>query len=147
MNYWNWDPSLSVGITIIDDQHKRIITYLNDLHTARNHKDDEKITLILINLIDYTVTHFSFEESLMKQAGYPISTEHQKVHNAFIERIKNYETQHQEGQDISRKLMSELRLWLTNHIKYEDKKYVPYVNKLINKEHSWISSKLKTFFG
>ncbi len=30
--------------------------------------------------------------------------------------------------------MSELQVWLTNHIKKEDKDYVPYVNDFLNKK-------------
>jgi len=147
MAYWNWDSSLSVGIDIIDNQHQRIITYLNELSIAQTDKNQKRVTQVLVGLVDYTMTHFSFEEDLMSQAGYPISIAHKQVHESFIERIKNYQSQHESGTDVTRKLMSELRLWLTNHIKYEDKKYVPYVNKFINKEQSWVSKKLKYFFG
>ncbi|MCK5697509.1 MAG: bacteriohemerythrin [Gammaproteobacteria bacterium] len=147
MAYWNWDSSLSVGISLIDKQHQRIITYLNELSIAHIDKNSKKVSEVLVELVDYTVTHFSFEEDLMSQAGYPISTAHKQVHESFIGRIKNYQDQHNQGKNITRKLMSELQLWLTNHIKHEDKKYVPYVNKFINKEQSWISQKLKDFFG
>ncbi len=147
MAYWNWDPSLSVGIDIIDNQHQRIIAYLNELSIAQTDKNQKRVSQVLVGLVDYTVIHFSFEEDLMSQAGYPISVAHKQVHKAFIARIKNYQSQHESGKDITRKLMSELRLWLNNHIKYEDKKYVPYVNKFINKEQSWVSKKLKYFFG
>ncbi len=34
MSYWTWDSSLSVGIEIIDEQHQRIVSYLNDLDVA-----------------------------------------------------------------------------------------------------------------
>ena len=73
---WQWDESLSVGINVIDAQHKRIVQYINELATARDNGDRATIGKVLDGMIDYTVTHFAFEESLMERAGYPILREH-----------------------------------------------------------------------
>ncbi len=147
MSYWTWDPSLNVGIDVIDGQHRRIVDYINDLDEAHSEKDHEKVTQILMGLVDYTVTHFAFEEDLMRQAGYPLSDSHKKVHETFISHISKYKEQHEKGQDITRKLMSELQIWLTNHIKNEDKHYVPYANKVLNKKKGWLNRTLGRFFG
>ncbi len=145
MSYWAWNPSLNVGIDIIDGQHRRIVDYINDLDVAHLEKDKDKVTQILMGLVDYTVTHFSFEEELMSQAGYPLSEPHKKIHEAFIARIRNYKQQHENGKEVARTLMAELQLWLTNHIKNEDKHYVPYANKVLKQKKGWLSKALAHF--
>ncbi len=99
-----------------------------------------------MGLVDYTISHFAFEENLMAQAGYPLSDPHIDVHRVFIAHVNNYKKQHEAGRDITRKLMSELQIWLTNHIKKEDKDYVPYVNKFLNKKKGWLDRTLGRFF-
>ena len=147
MSYWSWEPSLSVNIDVIDGQHKRIVDYINELDTACLEKDREKVSEVLSGLVDYTITHFTFEEDLMAKSGYPLSDSHKKVHEAFIAHINNYVKQHEAGVDVTRKLMSELQVWLTSHIKNDDKDYSPYVKKSLNKNQSWIGRTLGKLFG
>lgn len=145
MVYWSWDPSLSVGIEVIDTQHRRIIDYINDLYIARNDNDSAKVSEVLNGLVDYTRTHFVFEEALMQQAGYTLSESHKKVHDAFIAHINKYVQRHENGEDITRGLLSDLQIWLTNHIQNEDRDYAPYVSKMNNK--GWVKKALSRFFG
>jgi hemerythrin len=147
MSYWTWDSSLSIGIDVIDGQHKRILDYINDLHEANQDNDREKVSEVIHGLMDYTVTHFTFEEQLMEKAGYPISDSHKMVHKSFVKRIENYSQRHERGENIARKLSSELRIWLTNHIKNEDADYAPYVKKSLNKQKGWIKRSLGKLFG
>lgn len=145
MSYWSWDPSLSVGIDIIDGQHRRIVEYINDLYVAKLEGDQAKVTQVLLGLIDYTRTHFTFEEELMRQAGYPLSAEHKKVHDSFVGLIGRYAEAHVSGIDVTRKLMSELQIWLTNHIKNDDRDYAPHAAK--HMKQGWVSKTLRRFFG
>ncbi|GAH38184.1 unnamed protein product, partial [marine sediment metagenome] len=61
-----WDDKFSVGITLIDEQHKMLMQRLNDLSKAieRNQSIGE-IVRVLGFLIDYTNFHFSTEEKHM----------------------------------------------------------------------------------
>ena len=147
MSYWSWDPSLSVGIEVIDGQHRRIIDYINELDVAHIEKDREKVSDVLMGLVDYTKTHFSFEEQLMECCGYPLSDSHRKVHEAFIAHINRFVEEHHKGRDVTRRLMSELQLWLTNHIKRDDQDYAPYTRETIHEHESWISRTVSRLFG
>lgn len=68
MSYWSWDQSLSVGVDVIDGQHQRIVDYINDLHLAKQEQNRDKVSAILTALVDYTRTHFVFEEDIMKHS-------------------------------------------------------------------------------
>ncbi|GAB4291665.1 MAG: bacteriohemerythrin [Thiohalomonadaceae bacterium] len=149
MYYFVWDSSLETGIDIIDSQHKRIVDYINQLHDAIADKSNEDVEQVLNQLIDYTVTHFTFEESLQEKAGYGHVEAHRKVHEAFTARIKEYKTRFEKGEDISKKLLSDLRIWLTNHIKQEDRDYSATVKAHLNGDHDrgWLTKTLSRLFG
>jgi len=144
MTYFNWAPELDTGISVIDNQHKRIVEYINTLDKAVREKDMSVVAEVVEQLTDYTVTHFTFEEELMQKHGYPYLDAHKKVHQAFTERVQNYKKRIDQGEDVSRQLLSDLRIWLTNHIKRDDKDYVEICNKV---DHSWVSRAVNRLFG
>ena len=146
MNFWSWDPSLSVGIEIIDRQHQRIVDYINDLHSAHLEKDQDKVSAVLAGLRDYTLTHFTFEEDLMESSGYPLSETHKMVHNSFVAHLDKLVEQHENGKDVSRKLMSMLQVWLTNHIKNDDKDYSSIVKEMLSQHEGWFKRTANRLF-
>lgn len=128
-----WNDSLNTGIDIIDKQHQRIVEYINKLHVASTSGDRDVVGEVLDGLINYTISHFAFEEDLQNQHGYPLAAPHKKVHDIFIDHVAAYQRRHENGEDIARKLSGELVIWLRNHIKSEDQDYVPYCNKPVEK--------------
>ncbi len=146
--FWKWDDSLNIGVEVIDRQHRRIVEYMNQLHSAHREGDRDKVETVLHGLIDYTVTHFTFEESLMEQAGYPISEAHKKVHESFVKRVRHFHELHKQGESVAPRLLSDLRVWLTNHIRNDDLDYRPYVEKFIKRQQGgWLKRSLTRFFG
>lgn len=131
MSYWKWDAELDLGIPMIDAQHKHIVDFINYLHEAIQNHDEFLISHALIGLSDYTITHFAFEEKLLEISKYPLITAHKEVHTAFTKRIDSFRQQHEAGKDIARAMMMELKLWLTQHIKNEDRNYLPFVKNII----------------
>jgi len=67
MSHWKWEPSFSVGIDAIDNQHKQIIQYINELNVAFSYNKMYIIEEVLESLTNYTKSHFTFEEKLMKE--------------------------------------------------------------------------------
>ena len=68
MAFLDWDDSLSVNVTEIDDQHKKLIGTLNDLYDAMDDgKGNDVLGKILKELTDYTVYHFQTEENYFKK--------------------------------------------------------------------------------
>ncbi len=123
-----------MGIAVIDNQHKRIIDYINELNNALVYRDSEKAKEVLSYLVDYTLSHFSFEESLMQEAGYVMLEPHKKVHESFIKRIDFFKERSLNGEEITRQLMNELQIWLINHIQHDDKDYQEAVIDMLEKK-------------
>lgn len=71
-----WTDDLNTGIDVIDRQHRRIVDYINDLELAKAKQDREAVGKVLDELVDYTLSHFAFEESLQEEAGYKYCKPH-----------------------------------------------------------------------
>lgn len=147
-----WTSDLSTGIDVIDNQHKRIVDYINMLESAKQKENRPAVAHVLNQLIDYTCSHFAFEESLQEVAGYEYAKPHKAVHAVFIKRIESYQEKHNAGEDVAEKLLTMLGTWLVHHIKRDDMAYVSAVKTKIevivqNKtEGSWLSRSLEKIF-
>ena len=61
-----WTNDLNTEIDVIDKQHRRIVDYINDLESAHGKQDRELVRQVLDDLVDYTMSHFAFEENLQE---------------------------------------------------------------------------------
>jgi hemerythrin len=126
-----WTSELSVGITEIDEQHRNLITLLNQLSDAvLAGNNTEGIQKTLTGLIDYTQSHFSTEENLFKKYDYPETIAHTEEHNKFKQKVIEFERDFKMGKMVLFINISKfIKDWLTNHIKGTDKKYGPFLNE------------------
>jgi methyl-accepting chemotaxis protein len=126
-----WDSSLQLGIGQIDDQHKQLVTMINDLHRAMKQRQTmATMSGILERLVSYTVYHFGNEEKLFQKHGYPEYDQHKKIHETLVGKVVEFKTKIDRGDStISMELMDFLKDWLVTHIKGTDKKYVPFLQE------------------
>ena len=122
-----WTDDLNTAIEVIDKQHMRIVDYINDLENAHQKQDKEAVRQVLDDLVDYTLSHFAFEESLQEEAGYKYCKPHKKVHELFVRRVNEYMEPFKLGDDVSAEIHKLLSSWLINHIKRDDADYVAAV--------------------
>lgn len=150
MAYMQWTEDLETGISVIDEQHRRIINYINELDHASQTGNASEVKEVLEGLLDYTITHFQFEEELQEKAGYPFLKAHQRVHEIFMKRVATFRERAANGENVVPELLSMLKVWLSSHIKGDDRDYVESVRKVLGEDDSndgWLSSTLKRFFG
>lgn len=128
----------------------RIVEYINQLETTK--QDRRAIGLVLEELIDYTLSHFAFEESLQEEAGYKLVKPHKAVHDIFAKRVATYQARHNAGEDVTEQLHNMLGTWLVQHIKRDDMAYVSEVKTNVTnviqdkKNGGWLSRSLGKFF-
>src|SRR5512135_2425246 len=103
-----WNPKLDTGIEVIDDQHRRIVAYVNQLEAAHKAGDKPAVGKVIEELVDYTQSHFGFEEAMMEEAGYKFLKPHQKVHELFVKRVTAFTVRAAKGEDIADELHSTL---------------------------------------
>jgi len=129
MAYFVWQESYSVNIQKIDEQHKKLVSMIDQLYEAMaTGKSDYVLEKLLADLIEYTTTHFADEEELLQKHEYSEYSVHEEKHNDFIQQICDFEKQYREGSiTLSLKMSLFLQDWLTNHILKMDKKYAPFL--------------------
>jgi hemerythrin-like metal-binding protein len=114
----NWNESYSLGVPIIDSQHKKLFSLIDELSHAMLRGSARYIMQgMLSNLSDYTSYHFSSEEYLMKQYEYPDIEVHRKKHEAFKRDLAGLILRHQEGEAmVSVDMYATLRDWILKHV-------------------------------
>jgi hemerythrin len=147
-----WTDELCIGIPVIDGQHKRIVDYINELHDAGATAPAATTGRIIDDLIEYTYSHFAFEESLMEEAGYDALPVHSKTHDAFRTRVDAIKARHLAGEDVAAELAELLQTWLIRHILNDDDSYAGLVKQKMpriegQQDGSWIGNAIKRFFG
>ena len=128
-----WNDSLSIGIDLIDEQHKMLIQRLNDLSKAVEMKQGEtEIMKTLEFMIDYTDFHFSAEEKHMTEQEYPGLDYQQKQHKEFKDTLRQIVEDFEE-EGPTRSLVTSINTflfnWLVNHIKEVDLKFGGFLKK------------------
>lgn len=126
-----WKPEYSVGVKVLDDDHKRLIDLLNKFQTAyQYHTGDEFEQKALQELVDYTKYHFQREEALMDEIGYPDLEVHKAQHRAMIAEVDQFlQGYQQKGHEALLGVADYLNGWLIHHINGTDKQYTPFFQK------------------
>jgi len=125
----DWENQLSVGNTTIDDQHKKLISLLNDLHAAMQQgKGKEIISKTLHDLVEYTDYHFGAEEELFHGTAYPGVEAHMVEHQNLIQTVSKLQDDYESGKVmISSETLVFLKNWVTNHIMKTDQGYKTFL--------------------
>lgn len=128
MGVLHWVPELDTGISEIDVQHRRIVDHINKLHELKDSQDREQLGEVIAETVDYTISHFAFEESMIENAGYMFAGPHKKVHELFTRKVAEMQSRFDSGEDVTNELHGMLSRWLFNHIRNEDHGYIDSVN-------------------
>ena len=122
-----WVEDLNTGIEEIDIQHRRIVDYINRLHELRESPDRAALSEVIAETVDYTISHFAYEERMLEDSGYAFTDLHKRVHELFTRRVGEMQTRFEAGEDVAQELHTMLSRWLFSHIRNEDHCYVDAV--------------------
>ena len=130
----SWSPSFSVGVKVIDDQHKGLLNLVNDMfnHVTENPEEErEYFKSVIQQAVQYIKVHFGTEEKIMIRTNFPGYAEHKKAHDTFVltvvDNIKNFEA----GRRIVLLDFTKfLKEWILSHIAFMDKQYVAYFKQI-----------------
>ena len=136
----NWSEGFSVGIEMVDADHRQLLQLLNEADQLRWRlikEGDVDISLvkdILDKLLEYTARHFAFEEALMKEFSYPDLEAHAQIHQNLIRSLLLLQKEfRKEGISILPKMIVFLSTWWSSHILSTDMEYSSYL-ELENKD-------------
>lgn len=147
-----WSKEFEIDIPVIDGQHRRIVDYINQLVESIQTSDRAVVSGVIHHLIDYTCSHFAFEEALLEEVSYAHLIPHQKTHALFTRRIHEMKDRFESGENVTEELALLLRSWLIDHIKCDDASYADLVKQQFltqesDRQQAWIQRAFKRFFG
>lgn len=121
-----WSNDYSLGISIIDEQHKNFVAVIDELYESiQNVSGKPNLEKIFDKLVEYHNLHFATEEKYFDEFNYEGATEHKFHHEEFTKKIDEYQKKVREGSyDIGFDLIDYLEDWLVTHLSTMDKKYV-----------------------
>ena len=124
-----WKDDYSVGIDSIDQQHKKLLNLINQLQTAVDYSTGEQFEReALDELVDYTKTHFIYEEGLLRDNEYPDYEAHKLIHEKMIKKVEEVLSEYEKDHDTAMSNAAEfLKDWLIKHINGTDKEYSEYL--------------------
>lgn len=134
--YFEWKDAYSVNVAEIDSQHKKMFeigSRISDLVLAKDDYDHyDEIMDILIELTEYTMHHFNYEEKLMERYGYKELDSHRFEHVFLTKKIKKLQ---EKDIDTNQKmatidLIAFVSDWISGHILMTDMKYRDHFNEM-----------------
>ena len=136
--YVSWSNSYSMGVKLIDDQHKGLIDFVNDLfnNASGNEKRERAyFTEVIQQAVQYIKEHFQAEERLMIGTKFPGYADHKKVHDEFtltvVKSVKDFEA----GKRlVLEKFAYFLKDWILTHIAVMDRQYADYFKKIATRK-------------
>ncbi len=121
-----WNEKYSVGISMIDEEHKKFIDIINKAIVTKEHNDNpEEIREVLHEMIKYALNHFATEEINMIKFNFPEYQSHRNEHLDFTDKTIAIINKVIKGDKIAaNQILEYLKQWLVNHIQGTDKKYI-----------------------
>ncbi|MDR0374287.1 MAG: bacteriohemerythrin [Treponema sp.] len=128
--FMEWQARFSVGIPLIDDQHKRLIEITNNLYDACRQSGAIYTGFVaaLHQTADYVVFHFGTEDKIMRRINYPDYAIHSKEHEMFVKEVlRQMHDYENEKTYAPHALARYLRDWILSHIALTDLKLGAYL--------------------
>jgi hemerythrin len=141
-----WSDKYDLGIDAIDEQHRKIMDYVNQFHDAHSHNRSRKdVGKLIKKVADYSRVHFAFEEDLLEKVGYPFLKPHKKSHALIAKHMDDFQVRFEGGEDISRELEGLMGKWLFDHLKHDDADFVGAVNEFLSQNPDVLTKKTGIF--
>ncbi len=123
-----WDESFSVGVEVLDQQHKQVVEIINRLidEPAEGFGPDE-VARVLDDLTKFVHYHFQTEERLLAERGYEDLQTQQAEHREFRNELAGLCMGSMKDHTvIPINALLYLKEWWVDHILVKDMKYRPF---------------------
>jgi hemerythrin len=125
--YIVWNDRYNVGVPIIDEQHRGIVTAINTLFEfIKQGQGQEALKPTFLVLEQYTQLHFKTEQRLLEEIKYPDLEGHIGLHRKLIDNTGQIKRASLANNDPDM-VMVFLKEWWLGHINKEDRKYSSHI--------------------
>ena len=132
LNLLSWNPLYESGDILIDTEHRQLFQLSDWLISAHLRADcgGAEIAFRLSVLYDYAARHFSHEEEILDEAGYPGLREHAARHAELLGRIAGLRDSADRGEAGRCRCVSCLVLELIQgHVLGDDRAFNPLLDE------------------
>ena len=125
MDFMPWKEEYSVGVTLFDEQHKKLIGFLNTLYDEVTAIEESNVlSPTLAGLVEYTQKHFEDEEENLKLHNFPELSHHINEHKKLTKTVTEFIEELKRGDSlITIQVVNFLIDWVVDHILDTDQKY------------------------
>jgi hemerythrin len=134
-NFNKWSNSYSVGINLLDEQHRELLSMIDSFCIGCFQRDEKSARKFfdqsVYNMVNYIKHHFSTEEKLLAFIDYPELVGHKQQHSEFLNNLTTEVRSFKPGETAPfRPWVQYLKDWLFTHITISDKKYGVFLQDL-----------------
>jgi hemerythrin len=125
-----WTSELSVDVKMLDNDHKKLVILINDLHDGlMAGRDSKELEHIFDELVACTRLHFANEERFLTEAGYSGAAAHKQEHGHKIEQVLMLQARFLSAKDSADdiEVLDQLKNWLFTHMERSDKEFVAHL--------------------
>lgn len=123
-----WNDSLKLGISEIDQQHEKLIALINDLYDAfKQGKAKDVVDEIVSEAHDYIGYHFSTEQRLMEEHGYDANSHIEEHEDYILKSSDHLMASHEDEAGLAEDVLEYLTDWWKGHILGTDKKLAAFL--------------------
>ncbi|MGA3160020.1 MAG: bacteriohemerythrin [Terracidiphilus sp.] len=123
---------LSVGVKMLDCDHRALFEIINELQTAAASDSDPRRTSSLLHkLAEFTLTHFALEEGMMVATKYPEMDLHRLHHQRITEQVAALASRYnQDDNALDSQSLSVLSDLHADHVQQDDLHYGLWLNAI-----------------
>jgi len=130
----DWNEQFETGHSVIDSQHRMLISYINRLEELSRSrypiKDEVELFFRFMDFLEnYVITHFTEEENCMLRFRCPAHKENMIAHTEFLDFFRGFKLRLEvEGysSEAVQQLYAACVAWIVRHILRIDVQLKPY---------------------
>lgn len=130
MDLFIFDKALETGVSLIDDQHRKLLEVANIYFVSFEHGHASRTAPETLAFLEqFILYHFNAEEAYMVESGYPKYREHQADHSYLATQVKFHGVNMKESDfsyETATNFFNFFSGWITNHILKSDTHFAKY---------------------
>lgn len=112
-----WKDEYELGIASADYEHRKLVELVNELHDqAMKAESPAAAAAVLSHVVFHFTAHFSVEERVMADNGYPRLDGHRADHRRLLESIDARLEALNRGAPAVKEIAEDIELWLVEHL-------------------------------
>jgi hemerythrin-like metal-binding protein len=126
----HWSREMSVGIEVVDNEHRELAQAINELHAAIADIDKQSLTSpLLLKVAELTRAHFASEEMMMAANNYLGAALHAFKHLYLMQQLDALVARvNRGGFKLNEHSLKFLHDWFSTHIQKEDAQFAVWLN-------------------